>query len=41
MKDMQIKELEVPISRYSKYYEKYKEKETKSYDPNKRKEGVW
>ncbi len=41
LKDMRIKELEVSIPRYSKYYEKYKQKETKSYDPNKRKEGVW
>lgn len=40
-KDMRIKELEVGISTYSKYYEKYKEKETKSHDPNKRKEGDW
>lgn len=41
VKDMRIKKLEVSIPRYSKYYEKYKQKETKSYDPNKRKEGVW
>ncbi|MDR1504983.1 MAG: hypothetical protein LBT43_21235 [Prevotella sp.] len=41
MKDMRIKEVNVVIPRYSKYYEKYKQKETKSYDPNKRKEGVW
>ncbi len=41
LKDMRIKELEVGISTYSKYYEKYKEKETKSYDPNKRREGDW
>ena len=41
VKDMRIKKLEVSIPRYSKYYEKYKKKETKSYDPNKRKEGVW
>lgn|GEM_PF-1620304 len=41
LKDMKIKRIEVSIPRYSKYYEKYKQKETKSYDPNKRKEGVW
>lgn len=41
LKDMKIKELEVSISRYSKYYEKYKEKETKSQDPSKRREGDW
>lgn len=40
-KDMKIKELEVGISTYSKYYEKYKEKETKSHDPNRRREGDW
>ena len=41
LKDMKIKRIEVSIPRYSKYYEKYKQKETKSYDPNKRKEGDW
>ncbi|GAB6008335.1 hypothetical protein [Dysgonomonas reticulitermitis] len=41
LKDLKIKELKVSISTYSKYYEKYKEKETKSQDPNKRKEGDW
>jgi hypothetical protein len=41
VKDMKIKELYVVIPRYSKYYEKYKEKETKSHDPNKRREGDW
>ncbi|MFV0539295.1 MAG: hypothetical protein ACK5M3_18290 [Dysgonomonas sp.] len=41
LKDMKIKELRVSISSYSKYYEKYKEKETKSHDPNKRREGDW
>ncbi|MFV0539299.1 MAG: hypothetical protein ACK5M3_18310 [Dysgonomonas sp.] len=30
VKDMKIKELSVVIPRYSKYYEKYKPKETKS-----------
>lgn len=41
LKDMKIEELSVVIPRYSKYYEKYKEKETKSHDPNKRREGDW
>lgn len=43
LKDMKIKELEVSISRYSKYYEKYKPKETKSDSTNsyRRHEGDW
>lgn len=38
---MRVKELEVSIPKYSKYYEKYKQKKTKSYNPNKGKEGNW
>jgi hypothetical protein len=38
---MRIKEIGVVIPSYSKYYEKYKPKETKSQDPNKRREGDW
>ncbi|MFV0539301.1 MAG: hypothetical protein ACK5M3_18320 [Dysgonomonas sp.] len=41
VKYMKIEGLSVIIPRYSKYYEKYKPKETKSQDPNKRKEGDW
>lgn len=43
IKDMKIKEINVPIPSYSKYYEKYRPKELKSQDnnPYKRNKSDW
>ncbi|MFT4222073.1 hypothetical protein [Dysgonomonas sp.] len=44
-KDMKVTGIELSISKYNQHYPKYKDKlepkETKSYDPNKRRGGDW